>query len=72
MELQTAQAAGALQSALDQQSLGASLITSTVDRLNSGRVGMTPAVNADYALQKSMLSSAYVERGIGTRVDMMV
>lgn len=76
MEIQGAQAAQAatsvLKGALETQTLGASLITSTVDRLNSGRVGMTPVVNADYLAQKSVLSAAYGDKGIGLNVDVKV
>lgn len=71
MEIQAAQSVAVLKGALEQQKLGASLITSTMDRLNSGMVGMTPVVNSDYAMQKSLLSSAYAERGIGTRLDVI-
>ena len=48
----------------------AGLVTSTVDRLNSGRIGMTPVVDATYDMQKSVLSAAYAEKGIGTSLDM--
>lgn len=73
MEIQAAQMATAtLKGALETQKLGASLITSTVDRLNSGHIGMTPVVNANYATQKAVLSAAYLERGIGTQVDLQV
>lgn len=51
------------------QELSGSLISGTLDRMNSGMVGMTPAMNADYATQKAILSSAYAEKGIGTRLD---
>ena len=61
-----------LKGALETQQLGASLITSTVDRLNSGMVGMTPAVRSDYATQKAVLNAAYTERGIGTNLDLKV
>lgn len=61
-----------LKGAWEAQALGASLVTSTVDRLNSGYVGMMPAVDANYATQKAVLSSAYGERGIGTNVDMQI
>lgn len=63
---------GMLKGALETQKLGASLITSTVDRLNSGMVGMTPVVKSDYAMQKAVLNAAYTERGIGTNLDLMI
>ena len=70
---QSAQAAvSLLKGALEAQTLGASLISSTVDRLNSGYVGMMPAVDANYATQKAVLSSAYSARGIGCNVDLEV
>ncbi len=61
-----------LNKALDQGALGASLITGTLDRLNTGMKGLTPAVNPDYAMQKAVLSSAYADMGIGTRLDTSV
>ena len=73
MDIQgSAAATGVLKGALETQPLAASLITSTVDRLNSGYVGMTPAVDANYASQKAVLSAAYGERGIGSNVDVLV
>lgn len=72
MDIQAAGQVGALKGALETQGLAAKLITSTVDRLNSGHVGMTPAINADYLTQKSILTAAYGERGIGTNLDMKV
>ena len=63
---------GMLKGALETQKLGASLITSTVDRLNSGMVGMMPVVKSDYAMQKAVLNAAYTERGVGTKLDLTV
>ncbi len=57
---------------MDQQTLGASVITKTLDRLNTGTNGLTQTVNADYALQKDVLSAAYADKGIGTRLDTTV
>lgn len=65
-------AQSALGRAMDQQLYGATLITATLDRMNTGMVGMTPVINQDYAFQKAMLSAAYAEKGIGTRLDVMV
>lgn len=65
-------AQGALSRALDTQTLGASLITKTIDRLNSGMVGMTPVIDANYAMQKQVLSAAYADVGKGTRLDIKV
>ena len=45
------------------------LVTSTVDRLNTGRIGMTPVIDADYHMQKTVLSAAYAEKGIGTNLN---
>lgn len=72
MEIQAAQGTGMLKSALEQQELGASLITSTIDRLNTGMRGMTPVVDANYDMQKTVLNAAYAERGVGTRLDITI
>lgn len=53
------------------KSVTSGLVTSTVDRLNSGRIGMTPVIDSDYLMQKSVLSAAYAERGIGTNLNIM-
>ena len=65
-------ASGALAGALDQQMFGASLINKTLDKLNTGSQGMTPTVNPDYAFQKDVLSAAYADQGIGTKLDTVV
>lgn len=74
MEITQAEAAtGMLKQALDeQQKLGAKLITSTVDQLHSGMKGMTPVIETDYLMQKSVLNAAYSERGLGTKLDEIV
>jgi hypothetical protein len=72
MDIQNAAETGMLRSALETQTLGASLITSTIDRLNSGRVGMTPVIDSDYLTQKTILSAAYSERGVGVNLDIRV
>ncbi len=61
-----------LKGALDQQFVGANLITSTVDRLNSGRVGMTPVIDDTYLTQKTVLNAAYGDPNLGQNVDIEV
>lgn len=66
-------AAGMLKQAMEeQQKLGGKLIASTVDQLHSGMKGMTPMIEKDYLMQKSVLNAAYSERGIGTKLDEIV
>lgn len=76
MEIQASQGVeagvGVMKKALDQQEFAGSLITSTIDRMNSGMQGMTPVINQDYAMQKSVLNAAYADRGIGTKVNTVV
>lgn len=73
MEIQAGQAAGMLKGALEeQQKLVGQLITSTVDKLHSGMKGMTPVIETDYLMQKTVLNAAYGEKGIGTRLDIRV
>lgn len=73
MELISSQmSTSALKGSFEIQEMAGSLVTSTIDRLNSGRVGMTPVVNSDYMMQKSVLSAAYSAQGIGTKLDIMI
>ena len=72
MDIQGSSAVHALGSALDQQTMGATLISSTIDRMNTNSGGLTSQVNPDYAMQKAVLSSAYADKGIGTKLDMVV
>ena len=73
MQTQTlASVQGALSRALDTQTLGADLISQTIDRLNTGMRGITPVIDANYAMQKQVLSAAYADMGIGTRLDIKV
>ena len=69
MEIRSSAGVGVMKSALEQQEMAGSLITSTIDRMNSGMKGMTPVVNSDYQLQKTVLSAAYADKGIGTKLD---
>jgi hypothetical protein len=72
MEIQAAGAQAGmsmLKKALEQQTFAGDLVTSTVDRLNSGQIGMTSVIKSDYLMQKTILSAAYAEQGIGTRLD---
>ncbi len=74
MDITAAEAsAGMLKQAMDeQQKLSGKLITSTVDQLHSGMKGMTPVIEKDYLMQKSVLNAAYSERGLGTKLDEIV
>ncbi len=70
MEIRTTAGVSVMKSALDQQQqLAGSLISSTIDRLNTGMRGLTPVVNTDYQFQKDVLSAAYAEKGVGTKID---
>ncbi len=69
MDGSTAVAGATLSKALDTQTFGASLITKTLDKLNTNTSGLTAQVNSDYAFQKDVLSAAYADKGIGTRLD---
>ena len=71
MDIQSSYSSGALGKALDQQTLGAALISTTLDRLNTNVSGLSATLNPDYGLQKSVLS-AYAQMGIGTKIDTMV
>ena len=67
MDGSTAVAGATLSKALDTQTFGASLITKTFDKLNTN--SLSAQVNSDYAFQKDVLSAAYADKGIGTRLD---
>ena len=71
MDIQSSNSAGALSKALEQQTLGAALMTKTLDKLNTSTSGLSSNLNPDYDLQKSVLS-AYAGMGIGTKLDTMV
>lgn len=62
-------AGSALRGALDQQGMAASLITKTLDRMNTNTQGLAPQVDADYAMQKDVLNAAYADKGIGTKLN---
>ena len=71
MDIQSSSGGAALGKALEQQTLGAALISKTLDKLNTNVSGLSANINPDYDLQKSVLS-AYAQMGIGTKVDTMV
>ena len=73
MELSASSATAALSSALNtQKTLAPSLITKTLDHLNTGKSGMTPVMNPDYEMQKTVLTAAYLAPGKGTRLNLTV
>ena len=51
-----------------KDTMGAELITKTLDKLNSAQTLSGPKINADYQFQKDVLAAA----GIGTRLDSSV
>ena len=69
MDGSTAVAGATLSKALDTQTFGASLITKTLDKMNANTSSLNPQVNSDYAFQKDVLSAAYADKGIGTRLN---
>ena len=71
MDIQSSYSSGTLGKALEQQTLGAALISKTIDKLNTNVSGFSATLNPDYDFQKSMLS-AYTQMGIGTKIDTMV
>lgn len=60
---------GAMTKALEQQTLNASVITKTLDKLNSVSLGAVAPAAQDYGFQKEVLSAAYADMGIGTRLN---
>ena len=73
MQVSASSVAGALTSALNtQKTLAPTLIAKTLDHLNSGVSGMTPVMNPDYEMQKSVLTAAYLAPGKGTRLNLTV
>ena len=73
MEISASSVAGALTSALNtQKTLAPSLIAKTLDHLNTSTSGMTPVMNPNYEMQKTVLSAAYLAPGKGTRLDLTV
>lgn len=72
MSIEAAAGSAIYRGALETQQYGADLVTSTIDRLNSGRKGLTPVINTDYAVQKSILTAAYSDPNKGNKLDIMV
>lgn len=72
MSVEAVGTAGSYLGPMSGTSFSSELITSTIERLNTGYIGMTPVVNADYAAQSSILNGAYTAQIDHSIIDLTI
>lgn len=71
MSMDSMSGLGSAAASMAKDSLGAQLITKTIDKLNPGSSLSSGQVTADQDFQRAVLSAAFATQGKGTKLDVV-